>query len=278
MHACGHDAHASIGLGVLQTILESDFSGTLKLFFQPAEEGLRGGKALAQSPQLSDVDHLFAVHLGLGYSTGELVAGMEEMLASSKLRARFHGSAAHAGKNPEAGENAVQAMATAIQNLHAIPRHGDGASRVNVGVVEGGNALNIIPEDATIAIEVRGVTTEIAEYMVDRANRILDTAAKMHGCTVDTETIGEAPRVDSDRSLAAVVAEAAQALDSIDTVHEQAAFNASEDATHLMQAVNSVIGTDHPAGHHTPEFDVDERSIHIGVEMLSSAIERLDAE
>src|SRR5699024_2506666 len=81
MHACGHDAHATIGSGVLEAIAESDFQGTLKLLFQPGEEMVAGGKPMADSGHLDDVDYLLAVHVGLDHPTGEVVAGIDDFLA-----------------------------------------------------------------------------------------------------------------------------------------------------------------------------------------------------
>jgi aminobenzoyl-glutamate utilization protein A len=146
MHACGHDAHAAIGLGVLDAVAASDFSGTFKLFVQPSEEVAAGGGPMAESGHLDDVDYLLAVHVGLDHPTGEVVAGVDGFLAVSQFRADFQGTAAHAGNHPEAGDSAVLALATAVQNLYAISRHDDGATRVNAGVIEGGTATNVVPE------------------------------------------------------------------------------------------------------------------------------------
>ncbi|MFT4882272.1 MAG: aminobenzoyl-glutamate utilization protein A, partial [Salinirussus sp.] len=115
MHACGHDAHASIGLGVLRAVLDSDFRGTFKLLFQPSEEMIAGGKPVAESGLLDDVDTLLAVHVGLDHPTGEVVAGVDGFLAVTHLDAEFEGEPAHAGGQPNKGDNAVQAMATAVQ-------------------------------------------------------------------------------------------------------------------------------------------------------------------
>jgi aminobenzoyl-glutamate utilization protein A len=97
MHACGHDAHATIGVGVLHEIANSDISGTLKVFFQPAEEQIGGGKALARSGHLDDVDYLLAIHIGLDHPTGEIVAGIGGFLAVKHMKARVRGDEAHAG-------------------------------------------------------------------------------------------------------------------------------------------------------------------------------------
>jgi len=286
MHACGHDAHATIGIGVLERIARSDFRGTLKVFFQPAEEVVGGGKSMAESEHIEDIDALLAMHIGLDHPTGEIVAGIDGFLAVSHLEAEFTGESAHAGGHPEQGRNAVQAMATAVQNLYGIPRHNDGATRVNAGVVEGGSAANVIPDEARIVAEVRGETTELMEYMKRRTRRVLRSAAQMHDCTVSIETGAEAPSATSDQALVSVVADVASDTAGVKRVLERDELGGSEDATFLMRKVQENggtacyvgVGTDHPGGHHTATFDVDEASIGHGIDVLAGAIERIGRE
>jgi aminobenzoyl-glutamate utilization protein A len=283
MHACGHDGHATIGLGVLEAVQASDFAGTLKVLFQPAEEVIGGGKAMARSGHLDDVDALLAVHLGLDHPTGEVVAGIDGFLAVEHIDATFHGETAHAGAHPEAGANAVQALATAVQNLYAIPRHSDGATRVNAGKVQGGTASNIVADGAFLEGEVRGETTELKDYMSEKAWNVVEQAAAMHDCTVDLETGGEAPSATSDEALVEVVDDVASGTEGVDSVLHRDELGGSEDATYLMQAVQDAgglaayvgVGTDHPGGHHTPTFDVDEASLDVGVAVLADTIQRL---
>ncbi|WP_246998899.1 amidohydrolase [Halosolutus gelatinilyticus] len=283
MHACGHDAHATIGIGVLERIARGDFSGTLKVFFQPAEEVIGGGKSMAKSEHIADVDYLLALHVGLDHPTGEIVAGIDGFLAVRHLDATIAGESAHAGGHPEQGRNAAQAMATAVQNLYGIPRHNDGATRVNAGVIEAGSASNVIPEDAYMQIEVRGETTDLMEYMTEKAERVLRSAAEMHDCEVEIEVGAEAPSARSDDDLVSIVADAAGETPGVETVIERDALGGSEDATYLMQEVQRNgglacyvgVGTDHPGGHHTATFDVDEASIGHGIETLTGAIERI---
>jgi aminobenzoyl-glutamate utilization protein A len=285
MHACGHDAHATIGIGVLDAVAASSFSGTLKVFFQPSEEVAAGGGPMAESGHLDDVDYLLAVHVGLDHPTGEVVAGIDGFLAVSQFRAEFHGTAAHAGNHPEAGSSAVLALSTAVQNLHAISRHDDGATRVNAGIVEGGTATNVVPESATLEGEVRGETTALMEYVDERARRVVEHAAKMHGCTAEYIETGRAPGGHSDDAVRTVVRDVAASVDGVESVLDTDVLGGSEDATYLMRRVQDngglaayvCIGTDHPGGHHTPTFDVDEETIRIGVETLAGSVLRLAA-
>jgi aminobenzoyl-glutamate utilization protein A len=280
MHACGHDAHATIGVGVLEAVKDSDFAGTLKVFFQPAEEVIGGGTAMAESGHLDDVDYLYAVHVGLDYPTGTVVAGVGDFLAVTQLYATFTGEPAHAGANPEAGRNAVQAMASAVSNLYAIPRHSDGASRINAGRVGGGTASNIIAEEAFVHGEARGETTEIRDVTFDRVRKAMKGAALAHDCEVDIDVEGEAPSAESDDELVDLVHAAAGEHPAVTDPTRRGSIGGSEDATVLMQHVQDRggyatyvgVGTDHPGGHHTATFDVDEASIGIGVDVLSEAI------
>jgi aminobenzoyl-glutamate utilization protein A len=280
MHACGHDAHASIGVGVLEAVTKSDFAGTLKVLFQPAEEVIGGGKAMAESGNLDDVDYLYAVHVGLDHPTGEVVAGLGDFLAVTQFYATFTGAPAHAGADPEEGRNAVQAMASAVSTLYGIPRHSDGASRINAGRVGGGTASNIVPEAAFIHGEVRGATTDIRDYTFDRARKAMEGAALAHDCEVEVDVEGEAPSAESDEELVDLVHAAATDHPDVTEPTRRGPLGGSEDATFLMQHVQDRggyatyvgIGTDHPGGHHTATFDVDEASIGIGVDVLTDAI------
>lgn len=285
MHACGHDGHATIGLGVLEAVKHGDFSGTFKLLFQPAEEVAGGAKAMATGGHLDDVDHLLAVHLGLDRPTGTVVAGVVKTLAVCRFRVEFSGESAHAAKNPETGNNAIQAAVSAASDLFAVPRHGGGATRVNVGHIEGGAPAhtNVVAERAAFEAEVRGEDTELMEYMFGECSTVIRTAAERHGCEATITVEGEAPREDSDPETAGAVEAAARAHPDVSETIPSADFGASEDATYLMKAVKenggnaaySVVGTDHPSGHHSSTFDIDERSLDIAVDVLSDAVVRL---
>jgi aminobenzoyl-glutamate utilization protein A len=124
------------------------------------------------------------------------------------------------------------------------------------------------------------------EYMTDHAERIVHAAGEMHGCETAIESIASAPSAVSDPELADVVGAVASGIDGVDSVLPSDVLGGSEDATFLMRHVQErggkaayvVVGTDHPTGHHTPRFDVDEESIRIGIETLAGAIERIAAE
>jgi aminobenzoyl-glutamate utilization protein A len=282
MHACGHDGHTAIGVGIAREFDErGGFDGTLKLFFQPAEEGGRGGKPMSETDHLADVEYLLALHLGLGLETGTVVASYERPLANAKLDVTFEGEPAHAGGRPNEGRNALQAAATAIQNLYAIPRHEDGGTRVNVGEVHSPNAQNVIAERATMRVEVRGRTADLSGYMLGEAERVLEHAAGMHDVDVSTSLYGKTTTFDADDEVVEVVANAAESATGVEEVRERKDFGGSEDASYLIRRVQEEeggratyvgIGASNPAGHHTAYFDIDELALEIGVEVVADAI------
>ncbi len=159
MHACGHDGHTSIGLGVAEIVSRSadQLLGEIRLLFQPAEEGTRGAKSMVDAGWLNGVEYFFAGHIASRSRTlGEIVASIGGFLATTKMNVVFNGRAAHAGSSPHEGRNALLAAAASALHLHGISRHGEGPTRVNVGMLVAGSGRNIIPDRAEMKLEIRG--------------------------------------------------------------------------------------------------------------------------
>ncbi len=291
-HACGHDGHAAVGLGVADMLLRlrDQWQGTLKLIFQPAEEGVRGAKAMVGAGVVDDVQIMLAHHLYTGWKPGEIAGGKDGYLATSKFDATLTGAPAHAAGAPEKGKNALLAAATAVLNLYAIPRHRDGVTRINVGRLEAGSGRNVIPAQARMAIETRGATTAINDYMFEYARRVLESAAQMHDCTLSIRPMGAAQGADSTPELAQRVEQIALALGGF-ALHKPEIGGGSEDYTYMMhrvqqrggQATFIAVGADlaegnSGLGHHTAEFDIDERALTLAVKLLAAVvIDRLAA-
>ncbi len=286
MHACGHDGHAAIGLA-LARLLAADrgsWGGTVKLIFQPAEEGVRGAKSVAESGFLDDVDYMAAGHLGIVTDgSGTFYPGVGGFLSTTKLDARFTGRSAHAGMNPELGRNALLAAAASAVHLSGIPRHSAGATRINVGRIEGGSGRNVIPGSALLVLETRGETSELNEYMAAEAIRVMEGVAAAYGVDVDVRRMGEAMSADSDPALmetaAACAAEAGYARVSGKTLP----LGGSEDYSFMMnrvaarggKAVYSVFGASIADAHHSPRFDFDEGAMLPAAETMYRLARRL---
>ena len=210
-------------------------------------------------------------HLGLGADkTNSLCASTGGFLCASKFDVTFEGRSAHAGNAPQDGNNALLAAAQATLALHAISRHGEGASRINVGVINGGSGRNVIPDHAVIKFETRGQTQKINDYMIDCAERIISSAALMYNVKSEIVCVGRARSFELfDESFASEIKELANEAGVFDQVNDYADLNASEDCTSFMtrvcerggKATYLLLGTDLADKHHTPNFDFDESSL-----------------
>lgn len=287
-HNCGHDGHTAIGLGVAKALLQSKASlrGTIRLIFQPAEEGLRGAAAMVAAGVLDDVDYLIGGHIGVQAQTlGEVITGYRNILASTKIDAVFRGKGAHAALSPQVGHNALIAACVATQNLLALPRHGDGETRVNVGLLSGGESRNTIPATARLAAELRGDTPAILGELEQRASNVIRGAALMHSVEVEMSRVGSSCGASSDPEMLRLIADAARAVAGVTSVRGMEDFKASDDIADMMAAVQAKggkavyfgIGSPLKEVHHNPRFDFDERVLPIGVDLFVEAVKRAGA-
>jgi aminobenzoyl-glutamate utilization protein A len=285
MHACGHDGHIAIGLGVASVFaqLAPDLSGTLRLVFQPAEEGALGGAAAIAARGLADdLDAIACFHLGFGFATGTFVA-RGVLMATSKFRLTFRGASAHPVLAPHEGRNALLAGSAAALALHAIAPHPNGWFNVNVGVLQAGESQGVTPDRAVLELGVWTSTAEIHRSVNERILEIARGVAASWDVELDVAHIGESPFTEQDESLGVLAGEVARTTPGIDSVVDTLDTSAADDANVLIERVRSrggrgiysVIGSNLADGHHTPNFDFDERSLVLGTSVLSGILGEL---
>lgn len=280
MHACGHDGHIAIGLGLARMISDQaealKLSGTVRLLFQPAEEGCRGAISMVEKGWLNDVDYLLGGHIAFrSFELGEVVLNTNQFLATTKWDAVFSGKGAHAGGEPEMGKNALLAAANAVVNLHAISRHSQGSSRINVGKLEGGTGRNIIPSKAILEFETRGETDTINNYISEEAFRILKGSASMYDVGLELIKVGEACGVVGNAEWICSLTPQLKDSKVIKNIQDELPLGASEDVVHMMKRVQEnggksaylLFGSPVPARHHQPAFNFDEKVLQVGVEV-----------
>ncbi len=287
MHACGHDGHMAIGLGTAKWMMEhrDQLHGRFLILFQPAEEGVRGSRAVVEGYLKRNhikLDYAIAGHIKpntvlVDADAAIIASGYKAALATTKIDATFHGLATHAGLTPQEGHNALLAAATAVVNLHAMPRYGSTPTQINVGTLHAGTGRNVVCAEAKIEAEVRGETTEACDYLDDYAVRIIRGAAQMHGCTVDIEHVGKCPEFENSIELIDRTTDVLSKIGlHVITLHENRswsedfAYYAQKAASDGGQAILIELPTDCPASNHNEKFDFNEDVLATGVQVFTS--------
>jgi aminobenzoyl-glutamate utilization protein A len=229
------------------------------------------------------VEQIFGMHIGFqANKLGKVICGTKNFLATTKADITFTGVPAHAGNAPEEGKNALLAAATALLNMHAIPRSGKGDTRITVGKLIGGEGRNVIPPKAVLVLETRGITSALDEYMFGEVKRIAKAAADMWGCGYSIDIKGGTKSGESDLEVAEVVAEEARAMGCFDNVIVEQNFGASEDYSHFMSTVQAnggkgtyvQVGSNLSAGHHNGHFDFDEKAMEDSLVLMARCVYR----
>ncbi len=279
MHACGHDAHTSILLAVAEWAVRNKehLVGKYKFIFQPAEEGVRGGLAVANGGIFDDVDEILCFHVGSECKLGEVGICEGGYLATTKLNVSFEGAPAHAGSNPEAGKSALLAACNAATLVAGIPRHSGGLTRVCVGKLEAGESRNVIPAHARMEIETRGATSDLDAFMVDHVKRIVRGTEAAFDVKAKIEKVGSAANLETDPEVLARLAKITEQMESVEKTNFIRFVPASEDCTWLIRRVREhsgkagyfLFGCNHH-GHHRGDFSIqDEKSMPVAFEMLT---------
>ncbi|MGB2553076.1 amidohydrolase [Campylobacter sp. MOP51] len=280
-HSCGHDGHITIGLALAKIIAENldDFNGKFRFIFQTAEEGTRGAVGMEPMGVVDDVDYLLGGHIGFQAKVNAgIICGTNKLLATSKFDVIFMGRSAHAAGAPQEGANALLAAAEAAINMHAITRHADGVTRINVGVLKAGEGRNVIAPNGFIACETRGETTELNEFMFNKCMDIIKGVSMIHGVDYEVKLTGGTSGGDSSPEITELYEKAAIQSPYInnDLIVKEFTFSACEDFAHFMQKVQKnggksgylMIGTKLAAGHHNSCFDFDENALLAGVDVF----------
>lgn len=284
MHACGHDAHMSIGIE-LAKILASNIKklkGKIIFIFQPAEEGVRGAYSLMNNPIIDKLDYLAGMHIGMDVKSGEIGVGSHGFLATKKIDIIFKGKASHAGASPEKGHNALLAASSAVLNFNSLAQHSMGEARINVGKLNAGSGRNIIANKAKIEMEIRGENDNIISYLYDGVNRIVEGSAISYDCSYEIEIKGQAPSLISYdeefiKNLRNYYKEKSYKL-------VDANLKGSEDIAYLLnevrkaggKTVHFILGSNLKDSHHSEEFDINEKDMLRGVDLMVDFVKYIE--
>lgn len=283
-HACGHDGHMAAAIGCAKALekIKDNIEGEIVFLFQPAEEGCRGGLAVANGSFINKADYFLSGHIGIGLKkTGIVSASSTGFLSTSKMDVYFKGKSAHAANAPQEGRNAVLSAAAFVLAANSIPRHSDGNSFINTGIIHGGAGRNIVADSSVVCLETRGQTAEINEYMKNAVIKAAEGCGAVYGTESKIVMQGSAMGCLCDKEMVETAFKAAEE-GGFEAVKE-AVFGASEDAVNIMGKIQKsggkctymMFGSNLKAPHHSSEFDFDEKTIGIMAECYCRTIEKL---
>ena len=283
MHACGHDGHMAVGLGLAEILSQNReyIEGEIRLIFQPAEEGCRGAKSIVKKGWLDGIDEFYSGHIGIGCrELGRIGACTRGFMASTKMDIIFHGVAAHAANAPEKGRNALLAAADFIVAAYDYYQQCSENVRMNVGRIHAGSGRNIIADKAFLEVETRGIDGDANIRLKEKLCRLAESISEKHGVTYEVVVVGDVGTGKSDPELVKCGYDAANRLGLGDMFESNAVFNASEDVVTMMNHVQNqggkaayfMCGTELIAEHHHSRFDFNEEVLPLMVEFYSKLL------
>ncbi len=284
MHACGHDAHTAIALGVATLLAEEPLAGTVRFLFQPAEEvaddeGLSGAPRMVDDGAMEGVDAVLALHVNSAEPVGDVVlsagptsAGVDSFYATIMGRGG-HGSAPHKVVDP------IFIAGHVILALHGIVSrriNPHAPAVISIGSIHGGHAENVIPDRVELSGTIRFMELDVQQEIHTEIKRAMEVARTLGG-DYDLEIEIGCPPMINDAGVVELLREVASELLGADHVREREPHMGAEDfGSFSSLAPGAMFGLgcrmeDEERLHHNPRFDVDEGCLPFGAAILAEA-------
>ena len=285
MHACGHDGHTSMLVGAAHALcgMRERLNGTVKFFFQPAEEGGGGGKVMVDDGVADDVDSVFALHLwpGLPFGTAATKAG-PIMAAADAFEMEVRGIGGH-GAMPHLSADAIVIAAQVVTALQTVvSREVDPVEPavLTVGEIGAGSAFNIIPQTAHIAGTVRTLNADLREKLPERIERLARGVARGMRGDAELDYSFSYPVTMNDEGAASLaLGVIGEIFGEEHTLELPNPSMGAEDFAYFLEKIPGAfiwLGVGDVSGLHTSRFAFDEEILPRGSALLAAlALESL---